>query len=56
MLKPFLKASTIKKIKIFGKKDDKWRELITTVIPPDQIRQRYGGSRPDDDPPAKTSK
>ena len=44
MIKPFLKAETTKKVKIFGKKDDKWRDVILKEIAPDQIRQRYGGT------------
>jgi len=48
MIKPFLKSETTTKIKIFGKNDEKWREAILKDISPDQLRQRYGGTMPDD--------
>ena len=61
MLKPFLKATTTKKIKIFtktkeGDEKEKWREAILAEIDADQIRQRYGGTRPDVDVPVKITK
>ena len=44
-MKPFLKASTVDKVRIFGFNQDEWKAALLEEIDADQLPVYYGGTK-----------
>ena len=45
MVKPFVTADAIDRVKIFGRKPAKWQKGLLEHIPADQLSPEYGGTK-----------
>ncbi len=47
ILKPLLSPATRKSLKVYGTDRKKWSQALFKIIPPNQLRHQFGGTKPE---------